>query len=88
MDELHGRRQLQMVRAAIAAEPGRGQREQRAQALAAGADQMRRHLGDARRVPAGHALADQPGDPVHVLGDQGEEAFDRRLDGRGRVHLS
>ena len=59
MDELDRRREPQVVLARVAAEPRRRERQQRPQPLAAGLDQMRGHLGDARGVLARHAVADQ-----------------------------
>jgi hypothetical protein len=86
MDELDRRREVEVMRALVAAEPRGGDREQRPQPLAAGLDQVRRHLGNARRVFARHALADQAVHRLHVGGEQVREAFDRRDEAGGRVH--
>ena len=61
----------------VAAEPRRGERQERPEPLAAGLDQVRRHLGDARRVLARHPLADQPVHPVHVFGERRLQRLDR-----------
>jgi hypothetical protein len=71
VDELHRGGQLLVVGAGIAAQPRRGQRQHRAQALAAGLDQMRRHLGDAGGVFAGHPRPDQRVHRGHVFGQGG-----------------
>jgi hypothetical protein len=47
VDELHRRRQPQVMLALVAAEPRRRERQERPQPLAAGLDQMRRDLRDA-----------------------------------------
>ena len=70
MDELHRRRQPQVVLALVAAEPRRREREQRPEPLAARLDQMRRHLRDARGVLARHPGADQRVHPLHVAGQR------------------
>ena len=85
MDELDRGGQLDVVAAAIAAEPGGGDREQRPDPLAARADEMRRHLGDARRVLGRHPGRDQPPDGIHVARERFREAFGRAK-GRGVGH--
>ena len=80
MDELHRRGQTHMTVAVIAAGLGRRQGQQRAQALAAGIDQMPRQIGD--QLDAGrHALMDQLVGGLHVGGDQRIQPLDRGYPG-------
>jgi hypothetical protein len=71
VDELHRRGQMDVTGPVIAAQPRRGEGQQRAQPLAARPDQMRGDLGDARRVLGRHALADQRVDRRHVVRQAG-----------------
>ena len=75
----------QVVLAVVAAEPGGGEGQERPQPLAAGLDQMRRHLGDARGVLARHPLADQRVDPLHVVVQRRLQVIDRGARVRGRT---
>jgi hypothetical protein len=68
VDELHRGGQLLVVGAGIAAQPRRGQRQHRAQALAARLDQMGRHFGDAGGMFAGHPRPDHAVHRGHILG--------------------
>jgi hypothetical protein len=75
VDELHSGRQLQRRIARAAGQPRRADREQRAQPLAAGGDQV---LGQQRDHAdrALHAVKDQRVDAVHVLTREADEAVD------------
>ncbi len=89
VDELDAGGQLHMaVAAEIAAQPGGGEGQQRAQALAAGRHDMRGELGD-QRHGAGHARHDGLAAGIHIGLQQGEQRGQRvplrlfgRLDGR------
>ena len=76
MDELHRRRQLHMLDAAIAQQLGGGQRHHRAHALATGGDDMAGKLRD-QRHRAGHALDDQPVHLLHIGGDEAAQPVER-----------
>ena len=85
MDELHRCGQMDVIGPAIAAELRRRQRQHRPQPLAAGLDQMRGDLGDARRVARGHAFADQIVDRRHFRRKLARQAVHRGI-GNGSVH--
>ena len=67
-----------MTAAAIAAEPRRGQRQHRAEPLAAGGDEVAGELRD-QRHRALHALEDEGVDLPQVLADELDELIQRRL---------
>jgi len=88
MDELHRRRQQHVMRARVAEEPRRREGQHRADPLAPGLHEMRRHLRDARRVLRRHALADQRIDALKVLGKIRREAILRFLRALVQTHRS
>ena len=72
--------ELDVAVAAIAGEPRHRQRQHRPQPLAAGRDQVVRHLRDHRHFRSG-AGQDGRVDPLHVGGDE----IDQPVDGGGRL---
>ena len=86
VNELDRRGQLDMAVAAIAAGMGGGEGEHGPQALAAGFDQMPRQVGDQLHGRA-HALEDELVAGLHVGGDQGVQALDRRNAGLAGMFL-
>ena len=77
MDELDGGGEPDMALAGISAHPSSRQRQQRAQALAAGIDEVARHVGN-QGNDAAQPFVDQRIGRAHVGRDQGEQALDRR----------
>ena len=64
-----------MARARIAAQPGRGESQHRAQALAARRDEMIGKLRD-QRCAALQIVEDDPVDGLEVLSDQGTDPIE------------
>ena len=87
VDEFHRRGELDMIASLIATNPRRRERQHRAQPLAAGLDQMRRHLGDARGMFRDHSFTDQGIHRSHFIGQKFGQAVLRFGIG-GDVHHS
>ena len=77
VDKLDDRGEAEMAVAAIAAEPGRGQCQHRAQALAAGRHDMAGKLGN-QRDPAVHAADDDFVDPRQIVRGQRHQPVQAR----------